>query len=189
MAIITIGGNPGSGKTTLAVKLAGALHYEELYVGGIIRNLAAERGMTMEQFSAEFKKYPDLERLVDERAKKLMQEKDNLVIQGRVAWFFAKESPFRVVNLFLATDHEIGARRVAERKEDATKTIEEISRATAERIEHDRERYQKLYDIADYLDPAHFDITIDASHLTEKEVFEKAMNLLREAGITPQTPN
>ena len=43
MAIITIGGNPGSGKTTLAVKLAAFLGYEELYVGGIFRELAAER--------------------------------------------------------------------------------------------------------------------------------------------------
>jgi cytidylate kinase len=156
-------------------------------MGGIFRDLAAERGMTIEQFSAGIKKDPALERSIDERQTKLMQEKDNLVIQGRITWFFAKQSPFKIINLFLAAHHEIGAQRVAARKEDAKKTIEEIARATAERIEHDRERYQKLYGIADYLDPAHFDIIIDASYLTEKEVFEKAMDLLRKAGIRPKS--
>jgi predicted cytidylate kinase len=184
MAIITIGGNPGSGKTTLAVKLAAQLHYEELYVGGIFRERAAERGITVEEFTAEIKNDPALERSIDERQKKLMQEKDNLVIQGRVAWFFAQKSPFKVINLFLATDHEIGARRVAERKEDTTKSIEEIAQATAERIKHDQERYKKLYDIPNYLDPGHYDIILDTSRLTEEEVLSHVLQRLEIFGIT-----
>ena len=183
MAIITIGGNPGSGKTTLAVKLATTLGYEELYVGGIFRDLAKERGMTVEEFSGEIKKDPQLERSIDERQTKLMQTKDNLVIQGRVAWHFAEKSPFKVINLFLATEHEIGARRVAERKEDTTKSIEEIAQATGERIKHDQERYKALYNIADYLDPGHYDIILDTSYLTEEEVLKHVLERLEIYGI------
>jgi predicted cytidylate kinase len=185
MAIITIGGNPGSGKTTLARKLAATLGYEELYVGGIFRDIAKERGMTVEQFSEEVKKDPALERSIDDRQKKLMQEKDNLIIQGRVAWFFAQGNQHKVINLFLATDHTIGAQRVAERKEDAAKSIEEIARATAERIRHDQERYQALYNITDYLDPTHYDIILDTSHLTEDEVFQNVLRELDRHNIAP----
>jgi cytidylate kinase len=186
MAIITIGGNPGSGKTTLAAKLATTLGYEELYMGGLIRAIAKERGITVEEFSAELKKEPGLERSLDERQKKLMHEQDNLVVQGRVAWHFAQGSPFKVINLFLATEHEIGARRVAERKEDHTKTIEEIARATAERIKHDQDRYQKLYSIPDYLDPSHYDIILDTSYLTEEEVFKNVLERLQMHGVAGQ---
>ncbi len=185
MAIITIGGNPGSGKTTLAAKLATVLGYEELYMGGLARAIAKERGITVEEFSAELKKEPALERSLDERQKKLMHEKDNLVVQGRVAWYFAQGSPFKVIDLFLATDHEIGARRVAERKEDHTKTIEEIARATTERIKHDQDRYQKLYAIPDYLNPSHYDIILDTSHLTEEEVFRHVLEQLEVFDIKP----
>ena len=52
MAIITIGGNVGAGKTTLASKLAEALGYEDLSMGGLFREIAAERGMTIEEFYA-----------------------------------------------------------------------------------------------------------------------------------------
>src|SRR5579872_5714540 len=109
--IITIGGNLGAGKTTLATRLAKMLGYQELYIGGIMREMAAEQQMTIEEFYKRLRHNPELERSVDERQAKLMHEKDNLVVQGRVAWFFAKESPFKVFNLFLGVSPEVGARR------------------------------------------------------------------------------
>jgi cytidylate kinase len=65
--IITIGGNLGAGKTTLAGKLAAALGYEELYVGGIFREMAAEKRLSIEEFYAQIKNDPALEREVDQR--------------------------------------------------------------------------------------------------------------------------
>jgi len=183
MAIITVGGNPGSGKTTLAAKLAAELGYEELYVGGIFREIAAERSITVERLSADIKNDPMLELSIDARQEKLMREKDNVVIQGRVAWYFSRKSPFKIINLFLATNPAVGAERVAKRKEDHTKSVEEIAQATKERVQHDRERYQKLYKIEDYLDPSHYDIILDTSDLTEEEVLQKTLERLEIYGI------
>src|ERR1035438_9108859 len=96
--IITIGGNLGAGKTTLAARLAKALDYEELYVGGIFRELAFEQGFSIEDFYARLKNNPQVEREADDRQATLMRERDNLIVQGRIAWYFANESPFKIFN-------------------------------------------------------------------------------------------
>ncbi len=183
MAIITIGGNLGAGKTTLAEKLAPALGYEELYVGAIFREMGAERGMTIEEFYAEIKNDPALERSVDDRQAKLMQEKDNLVVQGRVAWFFAQKSPFKKINILLTVEPNTGAQLVAERKENAGKSIEEVAAVTVNGTHNERERYKLLYSIEDYFDPAHYDIILDTSHLTAEEVFKNVIGDLNRHNI------
>jgi cytidylate kinase len=164
--IITIGGNLGAGKTTLAADLAKNLGYEELYIGGIMREMAAEQHMPIEEFYIRLKHNPELERSVDERQEKMMQEKDNLIVQGRVAWFFTQKSPFRIFNIFLAVDPKIGAERTGQRAENTGKSLEELSKANTDRMQHELERYQKLYGIENFLDPVHYDYILDTTDLT-----------------------
>ena len=183
MAIITIGGNLGAGKTTLAGKLTEALGYEELYVGGIFREMAAERKMTIEEFYMKIKDDPRIDREVDARQAKLMREKDNLVVQGRVAWFFSRQSPFKSVNLLLTVEPAIGGKRVAERNENIGKSITDVTQATKERTAVERERYKALYGIEDYFDPKHYDIILDTSRTTAEGVFKSIMEQLSRRGI------
>jgi len=178
--IITIGGNLGAGKTTLANKLAEALHYEELYVGGIFRDMAAEKNLSIEQFYAQLKNDPALEQTVDKRQATTMREHDNLIVQGRVAWYFAKSSPFKVFNILLTVDPAIGAHRSGERKENAGKSTDEMVIATAEREKMERERYSMLYGIEDHLDPKNYDFVLDTTALTAQEVFEKMLTATNE---------
>jgi cytidylate kinase len=180
MAIITIGGHVGAGKTTLAARLAQALGYEELHMGGLFREIAAERGMTIEKLYTELASEPKLEQSVDERQAKLMREKDNLVIQGRVAWFFAKGSFFTVFNIFLAVDPSVGAERSSQRPENAGRPIAEIKRANAARTRVEVERYRNLYSIDNFLDPGHYDYVLDTSHLTEDAVLAKIVEKIKE---------
>lgn len=174
--IITIGGNLGAGKTTLAGKLAGTLHYEELYVGGIFRDMAAEKNLTIEQFYAQLKNDPAVEQAVDKRQADMMREKDNLVVQGRIAWYFAKSSPFGVLNILLTVAPAVGAQRSGERKENVGKTADEMVIATAEREKMEQERYAMLYGIENHLDPSHYDVVIDTTSLIPDQVFEKVLS-------------
>jgi len=180
MAIITIGGHVGAGKTTLASRLAKELGYEELYMGGLFRQIAAERGMTIEEFYADLKNDPKLEQSVDERQAKLMREKDNLVVQGRVAWFFAKGSLSTVFNIFLAVDPIIGAERTAHRPENTGRAVAEVKRANADRTRVEVERYRNLYGIDNVLDAGHYDYVLDTSHLTEDEALAKIIEKIKE---------
>lgn len=174
--IITIGGNVGAGKTTLANNLANALHYEQLYVGDVLRKMAAEKNLSIEQFYAQLKNDPAMEQAVDKRQATMMREHDNLIVQGRVAWYFAKSSPFSVLNILLTVAPATGAQRSGEKKENIGKTTDEMVIATADREKMERERYAMLYGIKDHMDPAHYDFVLDTTSLTEQEVFEKVLD-------------
>lgn len=171
MAIITFGGDLGSGKTTIAERLAKDLGFGQLYVGQIFRDMALEAGLPLEVFYDRLRNDPELERSVDERQAKLMREKDNQVVQGRVAFHFAKQSPFRVVNVFLGVCPEVGAERMKSRPAYGGKTLEEIAAITARRVGLERERYRALYGIENHLDPKHYDLVLDTSSLTENEAY------------------
>jgi len=177
--IITIGGNVGAGKTTLAARLSKALGYDELYIGGIMREIAAERGITIEDFYARLKQEPELERSIDERQRKLLLEKDNLVVQGRMAWFFAHGSPFRVLNVFLAVEPEIGARRTAERPENIGRDVFDLVHANGSRAKEELERYRDLYAIENFLDDKYYDFILDTTYLTEDETLQKTLAEVR----------
>ena len=179
MAIITIGGNVGAGKTTLAAKLAKALDYNELYMGGLFREIAAERGMSIETFYAELKNDPVLERSVDERQKKLMREKNDMVIQGRMAWYFAKESPFTIFNIFLGVSPDVGAKRSAQKPEYQGISLGDVANVNTLREKTERERYHALYGITNFLDHGHYDFVLDTSALTENEVVEKIIGKIK----------
>ncbi len=176
MAVITIGGNLGAGKTTLAADLAKKLGYEELYMGKIFRDLAEERGLDIEALYDKLKNDPELEKSIDDRQAAFMREHDNTIVQGRIAWFFAKQSPYTVINLFLAVSPEIGAARSKERPEYHNKTVEEVMAANAFRAQLELERYKKLYGIENFLDPSHYDVIIDTTHLAKNEVLEKVLS-------------
>lgn len=178
--IITIGGNVGAGKTTLAAMLSHELNYEQLIVGGIFRDMAAEKNLTIEQFYAQLKDDPAIEQEVDQRQATMMREKDNIIVQGRVAWYFAKSSPFKVFNIFLSADPATGARRSGERKENVGRSTDEMIVATAEREKMERERYSMLYGIENHLDPAHYDFVLETSALTPQETFDKVMTAVNE---------
>jgi predicted cytidylate kinase len=178
--IITIGGNLGAGKTTLANRLAEALHYEQLYVGGIFRDMASEKNLTIEQFYAQLKSDPAIEQAVDQRQAATMREHDNLIVQGRVAWYFAKSSPFKIFDILLTVDPVTGAGRVGEKKENIGKTTDEVTIATADREKMERERYAMLYGIENHLDPAQYDFILNTTSLSEQEVFEKVIAAVKE---------
>ena len=177
--IITIGGNVGAGKTTLADNLANELHYQQLYVGGIFRDMVAEKNLTIEQFYAH-KEDPALEQAVDQRQATMMREKDDLIVQGRVAWYFAKSSPFKVFNILLTVSPMVGAERVGEKKENVGKAADEVAAATGEREKMERERYKMLYGIERPSRPQS-NTTLCSTRLrfTEQEVFDKVLWLVK----------
>lgn len=173
MAIITIGGTIGAGKTVLANRLASALEYEELYVGGIFRAAAAARGVSIEEFYASLKNDPDLEKQIDEQQANLMNKKQDLIVQGRVAWYFAKKNASPAIHILLTVDPSIGAKRKIKQGLYAGKSVEAVAAVQKKREQNERDHYRSLYGIKDHLDPKQYDIVLDTSSLSEDEVFEK----------------
>ena len=84
--IVTVAGSPGAGKSSTAKAVAAALGFRHFSSGDLFRQLAAERGESIEAMNLSAEVQRDIDLDVD----KLLQEKyraeDRLVIDSRMAW-------------------------------------------------------------------------------------------------------
>lgn len=177
--IITIGGNMGAGKSTVAPLLADALQYKHVYMGGIFRMMAQQKMLTIEAFYKELEKNPDLERSVDAEQIELMKENDDIIVQGRNSFFFAKQSGKAYINIFFAVDPTIGAQRKIDEGIYPKKTAEEVIAIHQHREAEERKHYKSLYDIEDHLDPKNYSFIIDTSHITANETLQQILEKIK----------
>lgn len=176
MAIIRVSGHPGAGKTTFCGMLAEKLGYEYFYAGKLFRELAAKAGLPIEEFYKQLAADPSREKDIDDRQRELMRQKDNLIIEGRIAPFLPASFP--VVNILLTVDPLEGARRQGLRPENAGRSVEEIHERTRERIAHEREHYRLLYGVSDHFSPDHYDIVIDTTTRNAEQTLASALHEL-----------
>lgn len=165
--IITISGSPGSGKSTVADIVAKRLRMRRYSVGGLMRELAAKRGMTILELSRLAEKDRGVDDELDSRQREIGMQ-DNIVVDSRLGFHFIPHS-FRV---FLHVSAKEAARRIfsAQRRlesENVTlaKTIQNIRRRKAS----ERLRYKRLYGVDPYK-KAMYDLYIDTTKLSPEEV-------------------
>ncbi len=186
--IITINGYPGSGKTTIAKRLADTLGYKHFYMGKIRREAAKKRGMTLAEYNAFGETNPITDNEVDELVKKLGKSEDNLVVESRTGWYLIPHS----IKIFITVDPLVGAERVFKELQSTThrnedkelKNIDEVLSSHQKRMTSDQLRYQKYYNI-DYAAPENFDFIIDTTKLTPDEVFNKTMLFIKQKISNP----
>mgnify|MGYP001582568055 FL=1 len=179
--IITISGFPGSGKSTVAKILEKKLGLKRYYMGGLRREAARKKGITLEELNKLGETDPSTDKIVDDLLFKLGKTEDNFIAEGRTAFYFIPNS----IKFFLDIDLKEGARRTFEEKkkgsdrnETITKTVEEELELHKERIENDRRRYKKYYGF-DCYDTSKYDFVIDTTNLSPEEVAEKMMKLIK----------
>ncbi len=162
--IITISGPPGSGKSTLAELLSSRLGMELVSVGDIFRKQAENRCMSIEEFGLLAKHDKDIDRKLDEEQKKIANEKNNLILEGRLSGFLVDAN----LKVWLKAPFEIRAKRIARREE---KPVARAKAETREREECEKERYLKYYNI-DTTDLSVYDLVIDSSRWGAEEISE-----------------
>ncbi|EKE15648.1 MAG: hypothetical protein ACD_11C00116G0035 [uncultured bacterium] len=180
--IITITGDPGSGKSTIGKKLAEKLGFERVYIGEIRRNAAKEKGMTLAEYNKYGETHPETDIEVDDYQKKMGQEKDNFIIEGRTSWFLIPHS----LKLYFKVDKLEGAGRIFKelqadnnRNEDSEmKTVEDVLESNERRMVSDKFRYQKYYQ-KDCYDENNFDFIIDTTNLSPQQVFSKTWEYIQ----------
>jgi len=177
--IVSFGGSIGSGKSGIAKRLASELDWPYYDMGDLRRQLAKERGMTLEEFNKLGETDPKTDTDVDEYQSKLGKENDNFVITGRTSWYFIPHS----LKLFMKVDPHVGAERVFKNLSDRNeahnlKNVEDVLKANERRIISDKLRYKKYFDI-DVYDESHYDWVLDTSNLTEDKVFAKVWDYIK----------
>ena len=180
--IISFNGDHGSGKSTIAEKVAEKLGYPQYSMGKIFRDLAVEKKITLSELHVLCKNDPETDKQVDEYLVKLSEEQSDFVIESRTAWHFIPNS-FKV---YLKVANREGAKRIyseikssdSRKEEDANlNSIESVMKSEKKRKEEDDARYKKYYGI-DIHQEKNYDLVIDTTSLTREEVFDSVMRAI-----------
>jgi len=171
--IITISGAPGTGKSSVADRLAERLGLRRDSVGDLRRRIARDRGMTIDEYNRLGETTDETDREADEYQARLGREEDDFIIDSRLGFHFIPHS-FKVR---LEVDPKVGAERIYEahrseaQAERRYESVEAVLRANAEREASDLKRYRMYYGIS-HRDRFHYDLVIDTTDKTIDEVTE-----------------
>ncbi len=184
--IISLSGKPGSGKSTVAKKLSADLGFERHYIGGMRREMARQKGMTLAEYNkwgeedgnnadAEFEKFVE----------DLGKTNDNFIIESRTAFHFIPQS----IKIYLDVDPTEGAKRIwkaleedsqPNRNEDSNlKSEEDVLNSILERLRSDSARYRKFYNI-DIFDQDNYDLYLDVTNMNPDEEYNAVLKFIKE---------
>ncbi len=154
--VITMSGPPGSGKSHCAERIAEIYGLPYHSSGGIFREMARERGLSLEEFSRLAGEDPSIDREVDRRTSEAAKG-GGAVLEGRlVPWF---TDPRGRLSFYLTAPFRERAKRISEREGISLAEAEEKTRG---REEGERERYLRLYGI-DLRDLSVYDFIINTA--------------------------
>jgi cytidylate kinase len=172
--IISLSGAPGSGKSTIAQMLADKLNYTRYYMGGLRREKARERGMTLAEYNKLGEEDIQTDQEVDLYQKELGEKENNFVIEGRTSWHFIPHS----FKIYLDVNEEEGAKRIFKSLQSKNDRNEDkdldswgkVLESNRSRVASDAMRYQKYYQINIY-NQNNYDFYLDTTKLAPNEVF------------------
>ena len=175
--LITVSGPPGVGKSTTASKLAEALELEHVSGGDIFRDIADERGYTALEFNKLAEEDDQIDRDLDRRLRDLAAERDDVVLESRLAgWLAGNHADFRI---WLDAPLDVRAERIAEREE---KSVGEASEETAAREGSEADRYQMYYGI-DITDLTIYDLSINTARWDADAVVDMLLTAVEDYDV------
>ena len=180
---ITITGNLGSGKSSIG-KVLKEKGYEIVSTGNIFRQLAMEKGLSVEEFNKEVNEAAakgdrSVDKMIDDTTAKIGKERDNIIFDSRLAWNFVPDS-FKV---FVITDIDEASRRVfndsVRANSESYESQEACKKALVHRQEMETVRYKDIYNI-DYYDMSNYNFVVESTNAAPAEIAEEILNRLNE---------
>lgn len=176
--IITLGGLPGAGKSTIKKLLADELGLKSYSMGDMRGEMAKSRGITIDELNEIGLNDASTDLEIDAFQKTLAESQDDFVIDGAMSWHFIPQSK----KIYLAVDPAVAAARIfADRQHNPNRndepeyqSVDATQAALAARAAQNDARYHKWYGVS-YLDPKNYDLVIDTSHLTSDEVLQQIL--------------
>lgn len=160
MVVIVISGLHGAGKTTVAAEVACRFGLRHICAGELFRRMAAERGMSLEDFNRYAETHPEIDKELDRRTVEEAR-KGNAVVDARLGGWLV-DADFKIL---LVAPLEVRVERIS-RREGREK--EEVLRETKQREESEARRFRELYGI-DVNDFSVFDLILNTGRLSEEQ--------------------
>ena len=161
---VTISGPAGVGKSTTAATLAEALGYDHVSGGDIFREVAAERGLTALELNRQAEEDDAIDRALDRRQRAVAAERDEVVLESRLAGWMAGEHAD--LKIWLDAPLDVRATRIADREDKPLATAREETEA---RAESEAKRYREYYGI-DFADHSIYDLSVSTARWSPEAV-------------------
>lgn len=180
---ITITGNLGSGKSSIG-KVLKEKGYEIVSTGNIFRELAMEKGLSVEEFNKQVNEATrrgdrSVDQMIDDTTAKIGRERDNIMFDSRLAWNFVPDS-FKV---FVITDIDEASRRVfndsVRANSESYESQDACKKALVHRQEMESVRFKEIYDI-DYYDMSNYNLVIESTNAAPAEIAAEILEKLEE---------
>ena len=174
MINITIAGDLGSGKSTVANHLISNINYRIESAGLIFRRLAEQHGMTAKEFNQFIESNPKYDNMVDDTIKEMGAKEENIIFDSRLAWYFVPKS----FKIYMYVDVDTATERIFNDTGRVSESYSDMATAKKEIIERRQSevlRYKTFYNI-DINNFKNYDFIIDTSHATKDEVNEAVLS-------------
>ena len=170
--VITIGGPPGSGKSTAGRLVAERLGLEYCSAGEAFRAEGRRRGMDVEEFGQYAEEHPEVDRALDEAMQALATP--GRLLEGRIQGALCRRNGVPVHYVVVTASEDERVRRVAKR--DGQSLVEARTRVLR-REATERDRYRRFYGIQ--LDREVPDLSVDSTAQPAREVAEAIVTFVR----------
>ncbi|WP_457557115.1 (d)CMP kinase [Candidatus Harpocratesius sp.] len=168
--IISIAGLHGTGKSTIAAKLAESFGYEYYSTGMIFRQIAEQYQMNLENFSKYAELHPEIDHQIDEKIIELAKSKGNYVFEGQLPTYMIEK--WRDYAILLTCQDEIRIKRMMKRDQE---NFDAKKHETMIREESEWQRFKDIYNI-DIRDSTKilqtFNLIVDTTFLDIDTVFQ-----------------
>ena len=138
--IITIGGLAGSGTTTASKILSERLYIPFISAGDIFRQMAAESGMDILDFSKFAEDNIEVDTEIDRRQAEMARESENLIVEGRLSAHFVNAD----LRVWMIAPFDVRAERISERE---SKPVDVVKKEIQIREDSEALRYKEIHDI------------------------------------------
>lgn len=171
---ITLSGELGSGKSTVANYLISKMPFRIVSAGLLFRQLAAKHGMSAKEFNEFIESDPKYDHYVDDTMAELGRTDDKIIFDSRMAWHFVPQS----FKIYLYVDVDTATERIFNDKGRVSESYSDKETARQEIIDRRKSellRYQNFYhcNLDDY---SNYDLIVDTSHASRDEVNELVYN-------------
>lgn len=169
--VITIGGPPGSGTTTVSKILEERMGMKHVYIGAIFRELAREHNMDLDNFGDYSSEHPEIDIELDRKTIDIAKG-GNVIIEGRLAGWMLHDNGLPAFKTWIKADLDVRAERVKEREDG---DLEDIKVGITKREKSEKERYHNIYNIdLDSMDI--YDLVVDSTDLDPEEVADQILD-------------